>query len=333
MPVTESSWSGMEIADGIHRIETPLGDRVNCVYLFVGTRSALLFDTAVGPAVASHVKPYLARVGVEPTQIRYVVNSHCDWDHHGGNGAVRDLAPAAALCCHELDRPLIEDADLLFARRYDELAADGITEPAATRRYVAASTRQVPIDIGLSGGERFCLGSGWAVDLLHTPGHSRGHVSIYDPRSRTAVVGDAVLGSAVLLADGSPAFPPTYRYVDTYLATIQRLQAMQPDQLMTAHYPVYRGPDAAAFLGETRAFADQVEAALREELTAAAAPVTMRTLTGRLGPRLGRWPGEAHQFLSQPLLGHLERLERYGLIRRSRADGRTAYAWAAGAAT
>ena len=317
----------MEIADGIHRIETPLGDRVNCVYLLVGTRSALLFDTAIGPAISSHVEPYLARTGVEPGRVRYVVNSHCDWDHHGGNGAVRDLAPAAVLCCHELDRPLIEDADLLFARRYDELAADGITEPAPTRGFVAANTRQVPMDIGLSGGERFSLGSGWAVDLLHTPGHSRGHVSIYDPRSRTAVVGDAVLGSAVVLADGSPAFPPTYRYVDTYLATVQRLQAMRPDQLATAHYPVYRGLDVAEFLGETRAFADQAEAALRKELAVAAAPVTMTTLTERLGPRLGRWPGEAHQFLSQPLLGHLERLERYGLVHRSQADGRTAYLW------
>jgi glyoxylase-like metal-dependent hydrolase (beta-lactamase superfamily II) len=319
----------MEIADGIHRIETPLGDRVNCVYLLVGTRSALLFDTAIGPAISSHVEPYLARAGVEPGRVRYIVNSHCDWDHHGGNGAVRDLAPAAALCCHELDRPLIEDADLLFARRYDELAADGITEPAPTRGFVAANTRQVPMDIGLSGGERFSLGSGWAVDLLHTPGHSRGHVSIYDPRSHTAVVGDAVLGGAVLLADGSPAFPPTYRYVDTYLATVQRLQALQPDQLVTAHYPVYRGPDVAEFLGETRAFADQVETALRKELAVAAAPVTMTTLTERLGPRLGQWPGEAHQFLSQPLLGHLERLERYGLVHRSQADGRTAYLWTA----
>ena len=46
-----------------------------------------------------------------------------------------------------------------------------------------------------------------------------------------------------------------------------------------------------------------------------------------------RWPGDANQFLSQPLLGHLERLERYGLVHRSRADGGTAaaggttYAW------
>jgi hypothetical protein len=96
---------------------------------------------------------------------------------------------------------------------------------------------------------------------------------------------------------------------------------------MTAHYPAYRGLDAAEFLGETRAFADQVEAALREELATSAEPVTMTTLTERLGPRLGQWPGEAHQFLSQPLLGHLERLERYGLVHRGRADGRTTYLW------
>jgi hypothetical protein len=55
--------------------------------------------------------------------------------------------------------------------------------------------------------------------------------------------------------------------------------------------------------------------------------VTMRALTEALGPALGRWPGEANQFLSQPLLGHLERLERYRLVHRSRADGGTAYAW------
>ena len=315
----------MEVAEGIHRIETPLGERVNCVYLFAGTRAALLFDTAIAPAVTAHVVPYLHRTGVDPGQIRYVINSHCDWDHHGGNAAVRDLAPAAALCCHELDRPLIEDADLLFARRYDELAADGIAEPAQTRSFVADNTRQVPMDIGLAGGERFCLGSGWSVDLLHTPGHSRGHVSIYDPRSRSAVVGDAVLGNAVLLADGRPAFPPTYRYLDTYLATIQRLQGIAPDRLLTAHYPVLSGLEVAEFLGETRAFADRAEAALRRELVAA--PLTMLALTERLGPLLGHWPAEASQFLSQPLLGHLERLERYRLVSRSVEDGRTAYVW------
>ncbi len=69
---------------------------------------------------------------------------------------------------------------------------------------------------------------------------------------------------------------------------------------------------------------------MRAGLAEAAEPLTMRTLTEQLGPRLGRWPAEANQFLSQPLLGHLERLERYGLVHRSRAGGRTAYALAVG---
>jgi glyoxylase-like metal-dependent hydrolase (beta-lactamase superfamily II) len=150
-------------------------------------------------------------------------------------------------------------------------------------------------------------------------------VSIYDPRSRSAVVGDAVLGSAVPLADGRPAFPPTYRYLDTYLATIQRLQGIAPDRLLTAHYPVFTGPEVAEFLGETRVFTDRVEGALRREL--ASGPLTMLALTERLGPLLGQWLAEANQFLSQPLLGHLERLERYRLISRSRKDGQTAYLW------
>jgi len=53
----------------------------------------------------------------------------------------------------------------------------------------------------------------------------------------------------------------------------------------------------------------------------------MLALTERLGPLLGHWPAEASQFLSQPLLGHLERLERYRLVSRSVEDGRTAYVW------
>lgn len=37
----------MEIAPRIHRIEAPLGDRFVCMYLFVGTESALLLDTGL----------------------------------------------------------------------------------------------------------------------------------------------------------------------------------------------------------------------------------------------------------------------------------------------
>jgi glyoxylase-like metal-dependent hydrolase (beta-lactamase superfamily II) len=163
--------------------------------------------------------------------------------------------------------------------------------------------------------------------VLHTPGHSRGHLTVYDPRSRTAVITDATLWNAVLTKTGEPAFPPTYRYVDTYLATLHRFQGMMIDTLLTSHYPIYRGAEVAEFLGESRAFADRFDEAVREELQSTSGPRTTKELIAALSPRLGRWPDSASPALAYPLIGHLERLQQYGLVRTVRRDGLIAWAW------
>ncbi len=53
----------MEIAPGIHRIETPLGDRFVCLYLLVGSEHALLLDTGVDSTPAEYLAPYLDQIG------------------------------------------------------------------------------------------------------------------------------------------------------------------------------------------------------------------------------------------------------------------------------
>jgi glyoxylase-like metal-dependent hydrolase (beta-lactamase superfamily II) len=317
----------LEVGQGIHRIETPLGERINCLYLFAGTEVALLFDTGIDPTVREALPAYLETVGYEPERIRYVVNSHCDWDHTGGNGAVRELAPDALIMCHELDRPRIEDLDLLIDQRYGEFRDDhGFDEPEETKRFIHDNARVVPVDVALRGGEFVHLGDGWHVEVLHTPGHSWGHLSIHDARSHTVAIGDATLWNAVLFADGSPAFPPTYRYVDTYVATIHRFQGMALDLLLTSHYPIYADAQVGEFLAESRAYVDRVDAALRESLRDA--PHTMRELTERLGDDLGGWPKEAHDYLVHPFGGHLERFEQYGAVELERGDdGRIVYHW------
>lgn len=317
----------MEVAQGVHRIETPLGDRVNCLYLFTGSDNALLFDTAIDPTVREALPAYLDTIGYDPGCIRFVVNSHCDWDHTGGNGAVAEIAPDAVLMCHELDRPRIEDLDLLIDRRYGEFRdGHGIDEPEETKAFIHENARLVPVDVGLRGGEQLHLGDDWHVEVLHTPGHSWGHLSIHDPRSHTVAIGDATLWNAVLFADGRPAFPPTYRYLDTYVATIHRFQGMEIDQLLTSHYPVYAGTQVGEFLAESRAYVDRVDAALREALRDE--PLTMRGLIQELGDDLGQWPEEAHEYLVHPFGGHLERFEQYGDVEVTRGNDRhVIYRW------
>ena len=319
----------MEIAPGIHRIEAPLGDRFVCLYLLVGAESTLLIDTGLADMPAEVLLPYMKGAGLDKDKLKYVLISHIDFDHTGGNQAIRDLVPQAVMMCHELDRPMIDDVEVMIAKRYGAYQADhGIDETDETKAVIRESAKHVPMDLGLRGGEILHLGAGWHVEILHTPGHSRGHISLYDPRSKTMLIMDTALWNAVLTKEGQPAFPPTYRYVDTYLASIQRLAGYELDLMASSHYPVSEGAGAVAeFLGESYAFTERVEAALREVLKNAAGPMTMKDIIAVLSPKLGKWSDEAGIYLVWPLSGHIERLQLYGLLETGRRDGLITVRW------
>lgn len=319
----------MEVAEGIHRISTPFAGRVNAVYLLVGSRAALLVDTATKETAAAYIGGYTDRLALPADRVRYVLNTHSDWDHMAGNGQVRALFPRAVFCAHELDRPMIEDVDRMITQRYGEFAEPhGHDETDESKDAVRNGSEAVPVDIGLTGGETIDLGSGWRVTVLHTPGHSWGSVSVYDPRSGTVIIGDAVLGEAVPTATGDPAFPPTYRYVDTYLSTIDLLRQLAPGTLLTSHYQIYQDGAVDEFLLASRNFVSRVDQAVRARLAGAGAPATMADLIAGVNPTLGHWPQEAAPALHFPLSGHLERLVAHGQVHAGRrADGRVEYAW------
>lgn len=307
----------MEVAPGIHRIDAPLGDRICGLYLLVGDDAALLVDTGVAGTIAAHLLPYAARIGLDPARVRLVLVSHADVDHSGDTAAAKDAFPRALLACHRDDADEVGAIEAMVERRYRQFAADhGLDEAAETIAWFHEAGRSVPVDLQLTGGERLRLGPDRSVEIVHVPGHSRGHLAVWDPRSRTAVIADAALWRTVPTAAGAPAFPPTYRYADAYLGSIARIEALRPELLLTSHYPTMRGEAAAAFLAESRAYAERVDAVLLDDLKAKG-PATTRDLLARVGPRLGPWPVErVLTALAFPVMGHLERLEGLGAVRR-----------------
>lgn len=309
----------MQIAPGIHRIEAPLGDRFVAMYLLVGDEAALLLDTGMDRMPYDYILPYLDQIKLPASQVRYVLTSHADFDHTAGNASMREIAPGAVFMCHQLDQRMVEDIEVMIRERYGEFAADhDIDETDESRAFIRAQSRHVPVNVALSGGERIRLGGDWTVEVLHAPGHSRGHLTLHDPRSQTLLICDATLWNAVLRKDGTPAFPPTYRYTDTYVATMNRFAGMNAQLLLTSHYPIYRGAGVAEFLAESRAYVDRVDQALLQELAGASGPRTLRELITALSPKLGEWPEAAGIYLVHPLSGHLERLVQYGRVETGR---------------
>lgn len=307
----------MEVASGVHRIEAPLGNRYIAMYLITGSRGTLLVDSGVADSVTEVLLPYLDRAGIERASLRYLVNTHSDFDHVGGNGALKDSLPGVLVLCGEEDRVLTGDIERMISDRYGEFAADhGHDDPEATKDYIRSVSRSGPVDIGLRGGERIDLG-GRVVEVIHTPGHSPGHISVYDAQTDALMIGDAVLGSGLLTVAGTPAFPPTYRDVSPYRATIEHIRKLQPSLLLTAHYPVYREAAVDEFLTESSGYTDRVEGAIRRALSAAGTPQTLLELVHSTRGTLGDWTDEASSLLVYPLLGHLELLEQRGEVARS----------------
>ena len=301
-----------EVAPGIYRIESVLGPRPFAQYVLRGERS-LLFDTGIVSTPDEVILPALREIGLDPGDLDYVLISHADVDHFGGNAAIRAAAPRAVLCAHADDAHWIADREQILRERYGWYAAHGpdADYDQATKDWLRdALGPDVPLDLLLRGGEVFRLGPDLAVEVLHLPGHSLGHVGLWEPVSRTAIVMDAVLASGLLDHAGTVIHPPPYFHVAEYEAIAQRLRELAPARLLTAHYDVLEGANTVRFLDESLAFVPRARAAVHAALDDAG-ETTLAGLIAAVNPVLGPFTSAVNE-LGAPLRAHLEELVASG---------------------
>jgi glyoxylase-like metal-dependent hydrolase (beta-lactamase superfamily II) len=276
-----------EIAPGIHRIESDLGPRFVAQYLLIGEERTVLVDTGLADTPDEAVLPALEQVRAEPDLI---VISHADLDHCGGNRRMRERYPRALFACHELDRRWIESNTAMLAENYLWHEPYGLNVPDDQGRneMLAGLGGDVPMDLGLSGGETVRLGPGRRLEVLRLPGHTPGHIGLWDPRHRVAIIIDAVLCDGIYDRAGTKLIPPRYYDAAAYRQTIRRVRALEPELLLTAHYDPMSRAQAIEFCERSLSHVDAVDAIVRA--SHAAGEVRLRELTDRVNQELGPFP-------------------------------------------
>lgn len=279
----------MEILPGIHRIESDLGPRFMCQYLLVGEDRTVLVDTGLAETPEEVIVPYLEEIGLGIESVDEVLISHADVDHCGGNRALKELDRSLRFSCGEPDRPYVESSRVMLAEIYrwsepygfgpDEESVDWILEKLGG---------DCPIDEGLRGGETLRLGPDWRIEVMHLPGHTPGHLGLWDASNDAAIIIDAALESGIYDREGNRLMPPRYFDAAGYRSTIRRLRALRPEHLLTAHYPPMRGRDALEFLDRSLDFTDRVDGVVSEAL--AGGTVDLWELTRFADERLGPYP-------------------------------------------
>jgi glyoxylase-like metal-dependent hydrolase (beta-lactamase superfamily II) len=304
----------MQIFPNVYEIKSQFGDRYIQQYLFVGEQVVLL-DSGIVSTPESAIFPYLEKIGIPPSRLSLVVAMHADGDHHGGLPSVKSISSTTALACHEGDRRLIEDPERLYQDRYNFLAHDhGL---GSGREGMIYSPNACKIDVVLSGRQTLDLSKDWKLKVWHVPGHSEGHLAIYDEKNKAAFTSDAVQVDGYSTIDGKMAFGPTYFTVDAYLATIHFLENQPIEHMFTGHWPGVHGAGVKSFLDRTRQFVERADELIKDYLKTHR-KVTLKAMMHDLSPKLGSWPQEMDVMLQYALFGHMERLKERGLVQASK---------------
>jgi glyoxylase-like metal-dependent hydrolase (beta-lactamase superfamily II) len=311
------------IAPGITRVETVIDGKIHGYHVLDGANGPVIVDPGVADAPTTVYEPALEADGWTLADVSLALITHADADHHGGNEELREHAPSVTLAAHETDADLMESVDAIMDERYGMFADDhGITYDEETRDWLdgmmGAGER---IDLRLRGGEQLALADR-ELDVLHTPGHTRGHLVLYDATHDVVVGGDAVFGRGVFTVDDEYIQPPPYYLYPAYQNTIELLRALDADTLSLTHYEVFEGEAVDAFLDESLAFASEVDA-LALDLVDAEGPLTLREAIDAFVERRGSYGLDAD--LAYPLSGHFAAHVDRGNLERTTKDGLVAW--------
>lgn len=179
--------------------------------------------TLVDSGFVGHARETLDWVSANASGLTMVVNTHWHADHVGGNGLLQ--ARGAGIAASTPDSKAINRRD----------------PGACVAEYLDQPVAPYTVDRALADGEILTLGDRpWEV--VATPGHTAGHLCLWQPDERLLAVGDALsdydVGWVNLALDGPDA-------ATTALASLQRLTALEPRVTLPAHGPIPTDTTAA----------------------------------------------------------------------------------------
>jgi glyoxylase-like metal-dependent hydrolase (beta-lactamase superfamily II) len=183
----------VELAPGVWRIPTAPMDLVNSMAFVEDDGQVTVVDAGTKRA-PKRLLAGLTHIGVTPADVTRIIATHAHPDHVGGLAAMRGRT-GATVAAHE--------RDAAYVREGKGPVLDRSTLGGRLMRRNRGST-PTPVEEELVDGQLLDVAGGLRV--LHTPGHSPGHVSLLHEPTRILVTGDSIWNVRARMTWSIPAF-------------------------------------------------------------------------------------------------------------------------------
>jgi glyoxylase-like metal-dependent hydrolase (beta-lactamase superfamily II) len=186
--------------------------------------AVLVIDTYMVPEAARELIAIIKKV--TPLPVRYVVNTHWHPDHtHGNASYVSAFGPNMTFISQVNTRDDIETLG------HERLVINRVKNAAL------AEVELVLPNLTFSSELHLYMANRRIQMLFFGRGHTRGDIVVYLPDDKIAFVGDLVTGGPPFARDGYPF---------AWIATLQSLQQLEIDTIVTGHGKIWRSKQVLA---------------------------------------------------------------------------------------
>lgn len=239
----------MQVTKNIHAIKhqfqipvskTEVIDRFVYSYAILGEYITLI-DTGIKMSYKTIYK-YLEGLGRHPGEIDKLILSHAHPDHMGSAQKIKKDT-GCVVFAHENELDWFENIEIQFNDR-------------PIPGFFKFVDRAVEVDILLEEGDRISPTGFGKIQILHTPGHSPGSLSLFFPKQKALFVGDTI---------SLPGDIPNYHNYHQLINSLERLRELTGYNILLSswHEPVFGEDEIKRYLYNGISYLQTIDEAVK----------------------------------------------------------------------
>jgi len=192
----------------------------------------VLIDAGV-PGQTDDIAKAIENEGFCIKDLTHLIITHQDWDHVGCVADILKLAPNLTIIAHIDEAPYLDGRKMpiKLAARLEEYHTMTEEQQAAVDRW-KNSYENSPISITEHVQDGHVLPICGGIEVVHTPGHTPGHITLYLKESRVMVCGDATIARSGKLTGPNPVFTQD---MEQAIASFEKIKSYDLDSVVAYH--------------------------------------------------------------------------------------------------